>query len=96
MSCMKKFDKNNISLRQQFDSVSWLEDSGLSESELRAEALKLTENGSDLSHAIAKARTFELILKKSRIAIDREDIFQDKIFGKGIIAAQRAAWNPRL
>ena len=93
---MKKFDKNNISLRQQFDSVSWLEDSGLSESELRAEALKLTENGSGLSHAIVKARTFELILKKSRIAVDREDIFQDKIFGRGIIAAQRAAWEAEV
>ena len=33
----------------------------------------------NLSRAVVKARTFELILKKSRIAIDQDDIFQDKL-----------------
>ena len=96
MSCMKKFDKNSSSLRNQFDDVSWIEESGLNDSQLREEVLKLTENMQNLSRAVVKARTFELILKKSRIAIDQDDIFQDKLFGRGIISSQRASWEKEV
>ena len=93
---MKKFDKNSSSLRNQFDDVSWIEESGLNDSQLREEVLKLTENMQNLSRAVVKARTFELILKKSRIAIDQDDIFQDKLFGRGIISSQRASWEKEV
>lgn len=90
---MKKFDKNIERLCSQFENICWIENSGISEAELKAEANKLTENKEGLPKAITKAKTFELIAIHSRIAIDKDDIFQDKLFGKDIIAAQRWIWE---
>ncbi len=93
---MKKFDKSNARLCGQFDNICWLEDSGISEAELRLAAKGLTENGNGFSKALIKAKTFALIAEKSRIAIDKDDIFQDKLFGGGIIAAQRSFWEQEI
>ena len=90
---MKKFDKNNTGLCNQFENICWIEESGISESELKVAIDKLTENKKGLSKAIIKAKTFELIATRSRIAIDKNDIFQDKLFGKNMIAAQRWIWE---
>lgn len=90
---MKKFDKNNTGLCNQFENIRWIVESGISESELKIAIDKLTENQEGLSKAIIKAKTFELIATHSRIAIDKDDIFQDKLFGKNMIAAQRWIWE---
>ncbi len=90
---MKKFDKNNARLCNQFENICWIEESGVCESELKAAVDKFTENQEGMSKAIAKAKTFEYIATCSRIAIDRDDIFQDKLFGRDLIAAQRWAWE---
>lgn len=89
---MKKFNKNNAELCNQFDNICWIEESGIGEAELKAAVDKLTENKEGLSKAVVKAKTFELIATSSRIAIDKEDIFQDKLFGKDMITVQRWAW----
>ena len=51
------------------------------------------QNCGDLPKNIIKAKTFEMILKNSRIAIDKDDIFQDKLFGRDMIASQRWTWE---
>ena len=93
---MKKFDKNNTGLCNQFENICWIDESGISEAELKAAVNKLTENQEGLSKAIMKAKTFELIVTQSRIAIDRDDIFQDKLFGRDLIAAQRWVWESEI
>ncbi len=90
---MKKFDKNNTGLCNQFENICWIEQSGVSEAELKAEVNKFTENKEGLSKSIMKAKTFEFIATHSRIAIDKDDIFQDKLFGRDMIAEQRLVWE---
>lgn len=88
---MKKFDSENIKLCTQFDNINWF--SGLDESELFSEYEKLMENKEGFSKAILKAKTFELICKKSCIAIDKDDIFQDKLYGGNLMNKQRDVWH---
>lgn len=68
---MKKLDKNNTELCNQFEYIYLIEESGIDGAELEAAVDKLTENQEGLSKAIMKAKTFELIVTQSRIAIDR-------------------------
>ncbi len=97
---MKKFDFDNKSLRNQFDHIEWIEKSGVGEGELFSLMDDLMEKGKDESHAILKAKTFALICEKSRIALDKDDIFQDKIFqGEkwgSQIAKQRSVWESEI
>ncbi len=93
---MKSFDKNNVQLCNQFENINWVENSGISDSELTCEYNKLMENSLNRSHAIIKAKTFELICSKSRIAIDKDDIFQDKIYGGNLMTKQRLFWQKEI
>lgn len=77
------FDKENEALTKQFDNINWIENSGISEEELRAEFDKIMQE--DYSTSILKAKAFELILEKSRLAIDKDDIFQDKLYGGNLM-----------
>lgn len=89
---MKWFDKNNTRLRNQFDDIKWLEDSGVCEKEIAEIVANVTENKEGLSKAMTKAKTFKVIAEKARICIDQEDIFQDKLYNGRLIAAQRDGW----
>jgi len=95
---MKKFDRNNKALINQFNNIRWIENSGICEEELRNLCSELMQK--NLPKSILKAKTFEMILEKSRIAIIEEDIFQDKIFQSekwgGIIAEQRSIWETEV
>ena len=93
---MKQFDKNNSILCSQFDNIQWIEQSGVSECELKEMVDNLTENNEGLSKAMIKAKTFELIAKKSRIAVDKDDIFQDKLFSSNLILNQRNTWEKQV
>jgi len=93
---MKKFDKNNKSLCNQFESIAWIDESGISEAELMAAIERFTKNEEDLSRAIQKAKTFAFIATHSRIAIDKDDIFQDKLFGNKLMAKQQRAIERQL
>ncbi len=88
---MKIFDFSNKTLRNQFDNINWIDESGVSKTELNELFYKLMERDNGENHALLKADTFALICEKSRIAIDTDDIFQDKIFDGGLIDIQR--WN---
>ncbi len=89
---MKTFDKQNEKLVRQFDNICYIEDSGVSEETLTKMYEELMENKEGLSKAILKAKTFEMILSKSRIALDIDDIFQDKVFGAPYMGRQRDTW----
>ena len=77
---MIKFDNRNNQLSNQFEEINWIETSGVSEEELFSAINNLTDNKDGLSKAMIKAKSLEYIANKSRIAIDKNDIFQDKLF----------------
>lgn len=77
---MKTFNKENEKLRNQFSDIQWIEQSGISEDELKNGCNNLIENPDNLPISIVKAKIFEFILKNSRLAIVQDDIFQEKIF----------------
>ena len=97
---MKTFDFANKSLRNQFQNIDWIEESGLDTDALLKALDALMESGKEESRAVLKAKTFAMICEKSRIALDKDDIFQDKIFqGEkwgSFIAKQRNVWEAEI
>ena len=93
---MKNFDKNNKRLCCQFDNIEWIEESGVSPEKLNSLYDEIMKNDEALPKNLIKANTFAMILNHSRIAIDKDDIFQDKIFGRGIIVKQREIWEKEI
>lgn len=90
---MKCFDRSNQRLRNQFDHIAWLEESGLSPEELEKRFAVIMENKEALPVNLMKASVFDLLLRHARIAIDRDDIFQDKLYSGGLMAKQRLIWH---
>ncbi len=95
---MKAFDKTNQRLRNQFENVAWIEDSGVSREELARMCEELAQSTAALPRVLQKAKLFELILRHARIAINKDDIFQDKIdesvyTGQKLMAKQRVEWQ---
>ena len=88
---MKNFFDAREKIAGQYTDTNWIEESGLSKEELERLCTELTN--SSLPKATAKAKTFELIVKHSRIAIDPDDIFQEKLRGYGIMSRQRYFWE---
>lgn len=88
------FEERRSRLETQFTSPHPVEHSGISVEELRraAESIEATIP----SHAIVKAKTFELIAHQGQIAIDPEDLFQDKLLGGSIMAEQRERWHKEI
>ncbi len=94
---MKKFNFDNKNLRNQFDSIEWIENSGLGEEELFSEFNALMKRDGKESRAVLKAKLFALICEKSRLAIDENDIFQDKLFHGGLLDKQRwGIWHEQV
>ena len=97
---MKHFDRNNERLCRQFENAQWLSESGVSPEELERMYQQLLGDMDGMPRNIIKAKTFELILRHSRIAVIPEDIFQNHIqegskWG-GIMATQRFAWEQAI
>ena len=93
---MKQFDIRNDQLTNQYAPVEWIAESGLDETALREAYDELMKNEAGLSRAMLKAKTYELIANRSRIAVDKADIFQEKLFSGGLIARQRGAWEKEV
>lgn len=86
-----KLDFKKDLLDNQFKSPAWIDNSGITAENLESLISELEK--AHTSKAIIKAKTFELIATKSKIAIDANDIFQDKLMGVGIMTAQRKRWE---
>ncbi len=84
------FENSRSILEKEFTETEWIENSGLTANEL----VKDVEDIENLysSKAIIKAKTFEFIANNARIAIDKYNIFQDKLQGSSIMAKQRSKW----
>ena len=93
---MLKFDKQNLRLRGQFDNVEWIESSGLEKEELKKLADRINNEKKDLSRDVLRATIFKAIVENSKIALDKDDIFQDKISGTGIIDSLRWKWHNEI
>ena len=91
-SCMKKFDINNKSLRNQYDDIKWIKESGVSEEELRVFYADLIKEDNGENRATIKAKLFAFHCENSRFAIDKDDIFQEKLFDCNLIYVLRDIW----
>ena len=89
---MKSFDSVRELIEHQFKDTEWIADSGLCEAELFCGYEKLTKELADAPKSIIKARTFEYLVTNDRIAVDRDDIFQDKLQHFGIMSKQTSKW----
>ncbi len=72
-----KFSKELLD--SEYSDVCWIEHSGLNAHELEKEFDRFLVCNADLSVALQKAKLFELICTKAQIAVDENNIFQDKL-----------------
>lgn len=93
---MKQFDKRNKNLTEQFENINWIENSGVSPEELKEMYSRIMSECETLPKNIIKAKVFDMVLRNSRIAIDKEDIFQDKLFCKDMVAGLCWRWEREL
>lgn len=88
---VKEFDTLRSNLETQFQTPDWIWSSGLDTEALEAKLPEIEAAFS--SKAIIKAEVFALIAREAMLAVDKEDIFQDKLAGKGILRRQRVRWE---
>ena len=88
------FDASRNRLSRQFTDPDWIAGSGLTAEELELLVLELEQLPT--SKAVIKAKTFELIVNKAKIAVDRDDVFQDKLLGGKIMVRQRKRWETEV
>lgn len=91
---MKKFPIDKTSLDNQYNNIKW--ENGLTETELNERASRLVENKEGFSKAVLKAKAFELVAENAPIAVDKDDIFQDKLFHGGIVRGLRWEWEDEI
>ena len=89
-----KFESVREKLEGQFQNIQWIEGSGLDKDALMAQ-LERIEQQYD-SATMIRAKAFALIAEKARIAVDKDDIFQDKIDGYNLIKKFRIRWEKAL
>ena len=90
---MYRFDKDNKRLCSQFEEIQWIESSGVSPEKLQEMCNDLMHSSQNTPKCITKAKLFDTIARYSRIALDIDDIFQDKLFGRNIINQIRWSWE---
>ncbi len=83
-------------LDAQFISPEWIDESGVDTTTLEKMIFELEAKEKNSSKALIKARTFELICSNAKIAVDKEDIFQDKIVGRKLMVDQRGRWEKEI
>ena len=88
------FEQVKSLLDREFTEPNWIAEGAMTEEQLKQAVDKLEASIS--SKALCKAKTFALIAEHAPIGIDTADIFQDKLYGFGIMIAQRAAWETRI
>ena len=79
-------------LDKQYKNIQWIDGSGLNGEELAEGVKALEERMNGQSRDLIKARSLEWIVQNGRIAIDVNDLFQEKLDGVGILQRQRGRW----
>ncbi len=90
------FEGRRSRIADQFESPCWLAGSGMDAQELETALKSFEKENSHLPLCILRARSIEFVLRNTRIAVDVEDIFQDKLDGMGILRRQRVAWSKQV
>lgn len=75
---MMQFENVREKLASQYADIKWIKESGLDEASLKEGYHQLMAALEGAPKPIIKARTFEYLVKNGRIAIDEQDIFQDR------------------
>ena len=88
------FDKDRTFLEKEFTETDWIENSGLDSCLILKEVEDIEKQYS--SKAIIKAKTFEFIANNAYIAVDKYNIFQDKLQGSSIMVKQRSKWQKQV
>ncbi len=81
-------------LSKQYKEINWMEESGKPKEELASIAQQISDE--DIPRPIAKAKTLRLVVNEGRIAIDKEDMFQDKLDVVGILSKQKWYWHRKV
>lgn len=77
------FEAVREKLLDQYVNINWLADSGLDKDQLMEKLEEMAKN--EPSAAQFRAYAFLFITGSARLAVDKEDIFQDKLDGIGLI-----------
>ena len=85
------FETKKGLLQAEYTNPAWILESGVAVDELEKYVNELENTA--LSKAIIKAKTFSFIANNARIAIDKDDIFQDKVLTDGIMRRQKQRWS---
>lgn len=88
------FEAVRSKIADQYESIRWLPGSGLDKDALTAAANEM--EGKYSSASLIRANLFAYIAENARLAIDPEDIFQDKLDGTGVIKKLRIRWEKAL
>ena len=91
---IKFYDDKKEILVSQYTDADWIEDSGLSVDELNEGILKIDEEYKDKGLSLLKAKQFEFVMQNGRIAVEKEDIFHDKLSAVNLIkrAGEKYIW----
>lgn len=77
------FDLQKPQLDKQYDNINWLQDSGITKAQAQEKVEQLLCDKT-LSVPMARAKALCYTINNCRIAIDKTDIFQDKIDARGM------------
>ncbi len=88
-----KMENHRQYLEHQYDVPLWTQNGTKTPDELREMVNSLEKEYDGASKMIIKAKTFELLMNNAAVAVDTEDIFQDKINARRIMIEQRVRWQ---
>ncbi len=88
---MIDFETARPRIAAQFEKTAWIEESGMSHEELSSEISALCEKIPQKDRL--KANILLLLASRAQIAVDRDDMFQDKLYGGHFIADLRWHWE---
>ena len=89
------FPADKSVLDTAYENIRWIPETGLPQEALAAGVRAIGEDET-LPKAIRKAKMFAFILEHAQLAIDKEDIFQDKLSGEGLMNAFTWRWNEEV
>ena len=88
------FEEKKEFLQSEYTNPNKIIESGISAEELEKQVLEIER--AFPSRAIAKAKTFAYLVNNAQIAIDKDDIFQDKVFSDNIMRRQKQRWSAEV
>lgn len=88
------FEKSRNLLLRQFENPEWITDSGIAVEEIEKQILLFEQEPA--SKMMIKAKSLDFISRNARIAVDKADLFQDKLDAYGLIKKQRLRWEQQV